>query len=101
MDAHDWFSERIGKRLDLTKLEKSELIAEILAERESYLELEKELGKIPNESHIIEIFTGLSYILSALNSISPNTKEITEPYFCIIENKRRLSGKNILYKSSE
>lgn len=43
MNKHRWFSERLNQWLDLEKLSKEELIAEVLSERKGALAFENEL----------------------------------------------------------
>ena len=51
MDINHWHSERKKSWVDLNELSKEKLIAEVLAERQSYLELEDEFGEmLPDEN---------------------------------------------------
>ena len=43
MDRHNWFSHRLNQRINLIKLSKQELIAEILQERAELLAFEESL----------------------------------------------------------
>ena len=43
MDTQNWFSHRLNQQIDLTKLSKTELIAEILQERTELLAFEESL----------------------------------------------------------
>jgi hypothetical protein len=44
--------------------------------------------------HQIQVLSGISYILSALDNAYPNSPEITEVYFCLIDNLEKLKEKD-------
>lgn len=43
--------------------------------------------------HQIQALSGISYILSALDNAYPNSSEITEVYFCLTKNLKKLEEK--------